>query len=117
MTDFEDVKKVLERGWIKGKFEAEDGCCLEGAIYRATGIFLLEEEGDVYVESPKLQESYGEFARLTKVVGKVIAEQYPDRQSNRAWPSIPMFNDAPETTLEDVLLVVDKAQRILEEQA
>lgn len=106
MSDFRDVAAVLqEKGWQKGalKNNATGERCLIGACIAAG----LRVEFDQEVNPYNLLE-------------EVVAEQYPDRTVPMpyyglgSWRTV-AFNDAPETCLEEVLAVLEKAQVRLEE--
>jgi hypothetical protein len=99
--DFAAVKKeILEKGWIKGHLRSDEGCCLVGSL--------------VNVLSP-LEEMLDAWDDMKAILGEVIKEQFPDRISPIRAP-IPVFNDHPATTLEEVFSVLDKAQVRLEER-
>jgi hypothetical protein len=96
----EHLKRV---GWIKGQMYDRDAsdisdasllpCCLYGAL------------------SVVVPPNYRMFV---DVVMDTIYEQYSDRL--RTGAIIPDFNDHEDTTFEDVLLVLEKAEIKMQEQ-
>ena len=70
-----------------------------------------------------LREDYGNalVSPAAEILSKIASEQFPDRMDNRL--IMPMnhgpavsFNDHPDTTPEDVFLVLEKASVMEEEQ-
>jgi len=47
-------------------------------------------------------------------MGRLIREHFPERSPH--WPSATCFNDHPDTTLDDVILVLEKAAIQYDEQ-
>lgn len=91
----DDMESVLnEKGWIKGKMVTEDGVCLVGA-YRT-----LLYDGRSYP---------------TQRVKDAIRELFPERSGN-CTSTMPFFNDHPDTTREDVSLVIKHAGYKMEEE-
>ena len=92
----EDAKTFIENGWTKGDYTDGEGCyCAIGACRMAASgstsvVSLWAEDGQ---ESTPYERA---IQRLTDVLPG-------------AYGSIPTFNDAPETTLEDVLALFDRA--------
>lgn len=55
-----------------------------------------------------------DFDKSMELIGEVACEQFPDRMDLKTWNSrmrtqAQVINNHPETTLEDMLLVLDKA--------
>jgi hypothetical protein len=97
-VDWDAVIATLRAGWQQGSYgayESESGAvCLRGAICRVSGIDVgyLNQE----VERPLLDS--------------ILVEQFPDRLTSRGHPWIPGFNDHKDTTLDDVILLCEKAR-------
>ena len=85
---------VLARtGWTKHAFTDDNGQhCLQGALYDAYGLCPSRVTG--------------ELAADVRLLNQTIEEQYPERFGA---VGISRFNDHPETTLEDVIRVLEKA--------
>ncbi len=92
---------VLARtGWTKNAFTDEAGRhCLQGALYEAHG--LVPRCGD----QPGVALT-DDLAADVRAVNHVIREQYPDRFGA---VGIARFNDHRETTVDDVVRVLEKA--------
>lgn len=91
------IRRALEvlasTGWTKHAFTDDGGRhCLQGALYDAYGLCP--------------DKVTGELADDVRIVNQMIEEQYPDRFGA---VGISRFNDHPETTLEDVVRVLEKA--------
>lgn len=86
--------EVLARtGWTKHAFTDDGGRhCLQGALYDAYGVCP--------------DRVSGELAQDVRLVNETIEEQYPERFGA---VGISRFNDHPETTLDDVIRVLEKA--------
>ena len=106
------VAKALEAlrssGWSKGRYVAPDGShCMLGALNVALGL------PDEYV--------LGTSHPAHTAIANVVAEQYPDRacfyrQVDNSWDlSVATFNDDPDTTFDDIKLVLEKAAIALDE--
>ena len=84
----EALRVLAERGWCKGRLESSDGRrCLVGAA--AAGVV-------------------GHQIDWMEVLGNIRAvaqEQFPERRA----VGVVDFNDHPDTTLEDVIAVLEKA--------
>jgi hypothetical protein len=88
-----DALQLLgERGWCKRTFEDQSGrMCLFGALSAAHTAAI--EQGHPM-----------DRAWLNRVRG-VVQEQFP----NRTTGALMSFNDHPDTTVDDVVLVLEKA--------
>src|SRR4051794_21517307 len=102
--DFDAVIAELRKGWRKGGMYGEDGsACLVGAIDR---VLSRKQEGST-------RSSSACFVVAGKTILPVIREQFPDRLKpyrNSPTNSTARFNDHPDTTLDDVILVCEKAR-------
>lgn len=104
----EAIEVLARRGWTQGAFTDDAGRhCLQGALYEAHGC------------QPRLQ---GRLTRTVpdpgvtadiRLVNEVIAAEYPDRVGA---VGVSRFNDHPETTVEDVLRVLEKSAVRRDEQ-
>lgn len=111
MNDREILEKMREyltaETWIKDRFAAAKGdeivgVCLQGACYLAAG---HKFKGWTF-DSSSLPDS------LAFLLSKVIREQFPERYMSPffdEWDVVVEFNDNPDTTLDNVHLVLDKA--------
>lgn len=79
------IEVLAERGWTKGTLEDANGVCIIGACLHAYRFFELSPIRDV------------------------VEEQYPERVKRPGFSPVAAFNDHPDTTLEDVILVLEKA--------
>ena len=102
----EAIEVLVRSGWTKATFTDEAGRhCLQGALYEAhCALPYSERETGVPVG--------GELADDLRLVNRVIEEQYPDRFGG---VGVSRFNDHPETTLEDVVRVLEKAAVVRDE--
>ena len=88
------IEVLAARGWTKGAFADDSGRhCLQGALYESHGCqpaaaLTRELRDDV------------------RVVNEVIEAEYPDRYGA---VGISRFNDHEDTTLDDVVRVLEKA--------
>jgi hypothetical protein len=86
-------------GWMKGdlgSFTASDGpVCLRGAMFRTATKAGLDHEVVTRLER--------------ELIDRIILEQYGERVASD-FGAVPRFNDHPDTTLGDVLLVCEKAR-------
>jgi hypothetical protein len=108
----EDALKVLESGWTKGELANGEGhVCMLGALNKASNMATSAHEGpaarnvDAYCEARDILAEVAmaelklrgvDTRRLRQIIGTPEA-------------IIPTFNDANETTLEDVRLVFKRA--------
>jgi hypothetical protein len=104
MNVFDAAARYLQdKGWQKGSSGGQGyPACLVGAICEVA------------------EESVSQIGtEVFKQISDVITEQYPEYAGRVQAPcaNIAVFNDDRKTTLEDVLLVLDKAGRKLDEAA
>ena len=93
---------LVERGWIKGQAEDNEGhLCMIGAMMHALNGAL--SRAGMY------------WSQQLDIPTRIIAEQFPDRTRTTSLSPTSHFNDHPDTTLEDVLLVLDKSGRKYDE--
>jgi hypothetical protein len=92
---------VLTRvGWTKNAFTDHAGRhCLQGALYDAHQIGPVGEH-------PVWRPVTAELGADVRLVNEVIQDQFPERAGGIG---ASRFNDHPDTTLEDVILVMEKA--------
>jgi hypothetical protein len=98
------IRKAIEvlarKGWTKDSFTDGAGRhCLQGALYEAHG---LEPFSAVRVGLP-VSEAMSADLRL---IHDVVAANYPERFGG---VGVSRFNDHPDTTLADVVCVLEKA--------
>jgi len=97
----EAINVLARRGWTKDAFTDADGRhCLQGALYEAYGVNSCAASRHLRLRLA------GELARDMRLVNEVVASEYPDRFGG---VGASRFNDHPETTLEDVVRVLEKA--------
>lgn len=85
----------VRRGWIKGYYFGEDGgVCLVGGLSAASQRDVASVERD-------LEDS---------VLPAIIREQFPARAEGIGTDLIESFNDHEDTTVDDVILVLEKAR-------
>lgn len=114
----DEMKVILADGarWHKGSGEDATGtkACLLRANGKAAGIVFYEEQTAEYVEACRA------MSLVERTMLRVIAEQFPDRTASKLPsvipPRVPEFNDHPDTTWQDVSVVLDKTRTILEER-
>ncbi len=103
----EAIRVLSRAGWAKDNFTDEAGRhCLQGALYEAHGICPAHTRD---VRRPV----HGELAADVRLVNEVIRDQFPERVGG---VGISRFNDHPETTVEDVIRVMEKAAVRKDEQ-
>ena len=86
---------IREHGLCRGKVRDEQGrLCMYGALHDAAGCIVPD---------------------VTEMVQQVITEQFPDRVLADRFCVISLFNDHPDTTVEDVIAVLEKTAAQLEE--
>lgn len=113
MNPFETTKAALkEKGHIKNDFWNDKGYCLMGAYNSSV---VKDENEDAWEHAERRIRDIG-------ILGGVCQEQFPDRMPSKAYEHSPggwmiAFNDHPETTVEDVFTVLDKAAVKWEEAA
>ncbi|MDP9387867.1 MAG: hypothetical protein M3Q48_08040 [Actinomycetota bacterium] len=94
------IDVLAARGWTKGVFTDLSGRhCLQGALYEAHGVCPLRR-GSVVGPLPS------ELAADVRLVNEVVEANYPERFGG---VGVSRFNDHPETTVDDVVLVLEKA--------
>lgn len=97
----EAVRQLELRGHCKGISEDRDGrVCAAGAVALACGSMIDEPARSVM-----------------RVLDEVAAEQYPDRirSGPERYRLVVLFNDHPDTTVAEVVAVLEKAAARLEE--
>lgn len=88
----EAIEVLKTVGWGKGLYVSSDGKrCLMGAISRAS-----------------ITQPMSNVRRTLTNIEDIILEQFPERFISLG-AITPNFNDHPDTTLEDVILVLEKA--------
>lgn len=94
------AREALEKGWCQGALRTIDGkYCLSGAILLAGGGFGA---GRGPIEDDRLREKLSpSFKLVTQAVGL-------GKGKSPGW-SIPMWNDVPGRTREEVLAAMDRA--------
>lgn len=101
------IEVLARRGWTKETFTDDDGRhCLQGALYEAHGVTVTT------CSSVRLALA-GPMADDMRLVNEVVRDQYPERFGavGASW-----FNDHPETTVDDVVRVLEKAAARRDEQ-
>ena len=90
LTVLMKARAEVEKGWCQGEYGRGGGVCMVGALYVAEG----NPREKVNENDVEVGESYYEtYDALRRAVG---------------W-NIPMWNDAPGRTQEDVLAAYDRA--------
>lgn len=103
----EAIEVLARSGWAKNAFRDEAGRhCLQGALYEAHG---LEAPGAEHAHRPV----NAAFSTDIRLLNRVIEEQYPDRVGA---VGVSRFNDHPDTTLDDVVTVLEKAALLRDER-
>lgn len=101
-----DAIEVLRtKGWTKGNYSESGKHCAIGALAVA-----MNEGSNLDIFSYGLVEK----SPLAIQVGKIAKEQFPDRTSKGY---VTVFNDHEDTTLDDVIMVFEKAAVWIDEQA
>lgn len=101
--DWDNVITELRKphGWVKGTLGSwswpDGGVCLVGAIRRV----LFFNPAGYYV---------GGMRNAQGVMERIVREQFPERVRHMGGTVTPRFNDHPDTTLDDVILVCEKAR-------
>lgn len=97
----EAIEVLARRGWTQGTFTDVSGAhCLQGALYEAHGC------------QPRLQghltgtSTSPSLAADLRLVNETIAAEYPERVGA---VGVSRFNDHPETTIDDVVRVLEKS--------
>ena len=95
----EAIEVLARRGWTQGSFTDATGAhCLQGALYEAHGC-QPNRPG-------QRTASHAEVAADLRLVNEVIAAEYPERVGA---VGVSRFNDHPETTVVDVIRVLEKS--------
>lgn len=96
----EAIGILARTGWTKETFTDESGRhCLQGALSEAHGL----PTGSATCTGMAVS---GGLAADLRLVNHVIEEQYPERVGG---VGVSRFNDHPDTTLDDVVRVLEKA--------
>lgn len=101
------ISQIEECGWTQGILQAESGeVCLEGACNKGLQVLLGNWwEQDDWYENWKIP--------VAEKLAPAILQLFPGRRGglfpHRSWSLVVAFNDDPETTQEDVLLVLKHA--------
>jgi hypothetical protein len=104
----------LKNGWIKGDYETEHGVCALGACGKVAD--QLRGDRDRFEDEEALRISALK-CRVEDEIDAIVREQYPDRlNSDGGLVPIAAFNDHPDTKLEEVIAVFEKAKARLEEE-
>ena len=97
----EAIEVLARRGWAQGAFTDDTGRhCLQGALYEAHGCH------------PRLQgkltgtRTDPELTADLRLLNETIAAEYPDRVGA---VGVSRFNDHPDTTIDDVVRVLEKS--------
>ena len=103
----EAIRVLNGAGWAKQTFTDQAGRhCLQGALFEAHGVHATETE--------RLGKAVrGVLAADVALVNEVIRDQFPERFGA---VGVSRFNDHPETTEADVILVMEKAAVRKDEQ-
>ena len=93
----EAIELLASRGWTQGRFSDDGGSvCLQGALYEAYGC-MPRRFGEAVT---------GDLADDIRLVNATIAAEYPERYGA---VGISRFNDHAETTVDDVVRVLEKS--------
>lgn len=96
----EAIALLAGRGWTKGRFTDESGRhCLQGALYEAHGC-QPREPGHLG------RTLTGALAADLRLLNETIAAEYPERVGA---VGVSRFNDHPDTTIDDVVRVLEKS--------
>jgi hypothetical protein len=103
----EAIRVLSRAGWTKDTFTDEAGRhCLQGALYEVHDVRPFDDRN---LGRPVA----GDLAADVKLVNQVIREQFPERTGG---VGISRFNDHPDTSVEEVVLVLEKAAVRRDEQ-
>lgn len=104
----EAIEVLARRGWTKDAFTDDDGRhCMQGALYEAHGVAV---SGCV---SHLRYRVAGDMAEDLRLLNEIVQSEYPDRFGG---VGTSRFNDHPETTVDDVVRVMEKAAVRRDEQ-
>lgn len=103
----EAIRVLSRAGWTKDAFTDEAGRhCLQGALYEAHGLHPFDHSN---IGRPV----GGALAADVNLINEVIRAQFPERAGG---VGISRFNDHPDTSVEEVVLVLEKAAVRRDEQ-
>lgn len=95
----EAIEVLARRGWTKDTFTDETGRhCLQGALYEAHGMTAHRARYG--------RPLPGAVRHDIQLINEVLREQYPERFGG---VGVSRFNDHPETTVDDVVRILEKA--------
>jgi len=104
----EAIEVLARRGWTKDSFTDADGRhCMQGALYEAHGMVMNA------CSSPMRYAVAGDLATDMALLNAIVQSEYPDRFGA---VGTSRFNDHPETTIDDVVRVMEKAAVRRDEQ-
>lgn len=96
----EAIELLARKGWAQGRFTDESGRhCLQGALYEAHGCQPRTPGRLGHVLD-------GELAADVRLVNETIAAEYPERMGA---VGVSRFNDHPDTSIDDVVRVLEKS--------
>ena len=96
----EAIRVLSRAGWAKDAFtDASGRHCIQGALYEAYGLCPFDGR---QIALP-LTSAMADDVRL---VNEVISAQFPERTGG---VGVSRFNDHPDTTMDDVVSVMEKA--------
>lgn len=122
MNTLNTAADLLRKGWCRDDYQEDDKFCALGAIAVASGVPLLEDEGNYYFDDYNFSES-----PEVRALARVIVEQYPERfedftedtieiiKTEESAEVVYLFND-DQNTVEPVIAVMEKAALLLEEE-
>lgn len=97
----EAIEVLARRGWAQGSFTDETGRhCVQGALYEAHG---CQPRRHGYLSHTSTDPGLAADVRL---VNETIATEYPERVGA---VGVSRFNDHPDTTIDDVVRVLEKS--------
>lgn len=111
MTDADILRQTLaalrENGWIKNYLCASNGVCINGAVNIATTGNAMRF----------ISNGAGELKGVREIIYKIVKEQFPERAAKVHWRRMSPheFNNHPDTTFEDMEMVLEKAILIAED--
>lgn len=96
----EAIRVLSRAGWTKHAFTDESGRhCIQGALYESHGLRPFDGR---HVGVPLT----GQMADDVRLVNEVVATEFPERVGG---VGVSRFNDHPQTTVDDVVRVMEKA--------